>query len=71
MLAGRFNGSTQLGYYSKIYILTILSDYQNSKEILYKKYMSILRLLLIVGICAEIIVFFSTSEIIDIIYGSN
>lgn len=88
LLAGRFIGSTQLGYYNKAYTLMqypvsnlsgivtpvlhpILSDYQNSKEILYKKYMSILKLLMAVGVWAEAICIFAAPEIIGIMYGSN
>lgn len=88
LLAGRFIGSTQLGYYNKAYTLMqypisnlsgivtpvlhpILSDYQNSKEILYEKYMSILKLLMAVGVWAEAICIFAAPEIIGIMYGSN
>lgn len=88
LLAGRFIGSTQLGYYNKAYTLMqypvsnlsgivtpvlhpILSDYQNNKEILYEKYMSILKLLMAVGVWAEAICIFAAPEIIVIMYGSN
>ncbi|HJG03948.1 lipopolysaccharide biosynthesis protein [Ligilactobacillus salivarius] len=88
LLAGRFIGSTQLGYYNKAYTLMqypvsnlsgiitpvlhpILSDYQNSKEILYQKYMTILKLLMVIGVWAEAICIFAAPEIIYIMYGSN
>lgn len=88
LLAGRFIGSTQLGYYNKAYTLMqypvsnlsgiitpvlhpILSDYQNSKEILYQKYMTILKLLMAIGVWAEAICIFAAPEIIHIMYGSN
>ena len=88
LLAGRFIGSTQLGYYNKSYTLMqypvsnlagvitpvlhpILSDYQDNKDILYQKYMSILKLLMAVGVWAEAICIFAAPEIINIMYGSN
>lgn len=88
LLAGRFIGSTQLGYYNKAYTLMqypvsnlagvitpvlhpILSDYQDNKDILYQKYMSILKLLMAVGVWAEAVCIFVAPEIIVIMYGSN
>lgn len=88
LLAGRFIGSTQLGYYNKAYTLMqypvsnlagvitpvlhpILSDYQDNEDILYQKYISILKLLMVVGVWAEAICIFVAPEIIGIMYGSN
>lgn len=88
LLAGRFIGSTQLGYYNKAYTLMqypvsnlagvitpvlhpILSDYQDNKDILYQKYMNILKLLMAVGVWAEAVCIFAAPEIIGIMYGSN
>lgn len=88
LLAGRFIGSTLLGYYNKAYTLMqypisnltgvitpvlhpILSDYQNNKDILYEKYMQVVKLLTAVGIWAEAICIFAGSEIIYIMYGNK
>ena len=88
LLAGKFIGSTQLGYYNKAYTLMqypvsnlsgvitpvlhpILSDYQNDKEALYKKYMNVVKLQATVGIWAEAICIFCGPEIIHIMYGSR
>ncbi|KRM63955.1 polysaccharide biosynthesis protein [Ligilactobacillus agilis DSM 20509] len=88
LLAGRFIGSTQLGYYNKAYTLMqypvsnlagvitpvlhpILSDYQDNKDVLYQKYMNILKLLMAVGVWAEAVCIFAAPEIIGIMYGSN
>lgn len=49
----------------------ILSDYQNVKKIMYKKYMKIVKLLFTVGIYAEAICIFAAPEIINIMYGSK
>lgn len=88
LLAGKFIGSTQLGYYNKAYTLMqypvsnlsgvitpvlhpILSDYQNDKETLYRKYMYVVKLLTAVGIWAEAVCVFCGPEIIHIMYGSR
>lgn len=88
LLAGRFIGSTQLGFYNKSYTLMqypvgnlsgvvtpvlhpILSDFQNQKDILYKKYMKVVKLLAAIGIWAEAICIFAGSEIIHIMYGNK
>lgn len=88
LLAGRFIGSTALGYYNKAYTLMqypvsnltgvitpvlhpILSDYQNNKDLLYKKYMKVVKLMAAVGIWAEAICIFAGPEIIHIMYGSK
>ncbi|UIK34915.1 lipopolysaccharide biosynthesis protein [Lactobacillus amylovorus] len=49
----------------------ILSDYQNAKEIMYRKYMKVVKLLASVGIYAEAICIFAAPEIINIMYGSK
>lgn len=88
LLAGKFIGSSQLGYYNKAYTLMqypvsnlsgvitpvlhpILSDFQNQKEVLYQKYIQIVKVLATVGIWAETICIFGGSEIIHIMYGSR
>lgn len=88
LLAGRFIGSTKLGYYNKAYTLMqypisnltgvitpvlhpILSDYQNEQEILYQKYLKVVKLLAAIGIWAEAICIFAGPEIINIMYGSK
>lgn len=88
LLAGKFIGSTQLGFYNKSYTLMqypvsnlsgiitpvlhpILSDYQNKKELLYQKYMSVVKLLAAVGIWAEAVCIFAGPEIIHIMYGNK
>lgn len=88
LLAGRFLGSTELGYYSKSYNLMqypvgnltgivtpvlhpILSDFQNVKEVMYLKYMKVVKLLAAVGIYAEAICIFAAPEIITILYGNR
>ena len=49
----------------------ILSDYQNVKQIMYKKYMKVVKLLAAVGIYAEAICIFAAPEIIEILYGNK
>lgn len=49
----------------------ILSDYQDAKEIMYRKYMKVVKLLASVGIYAEAICIFAAPEIINIMYGSK
>lgn len=49
----------------------ILSDYQNVKQTMYKKYMKVVKLLAAVGIYAEAICIFAAPEIIGILYGSK
>lgn len=88
LLAGKFIGSTQLGYYNKAYTLMqypvsnlsgvvtpvlhpILSDFQDQKEILYKKYMKVVKILTFLGIWAETICIFAGPEIIHIMYGNK
>lgn len=88
LLAGKFIGSTQLGYYNKSYTLMqypvsnlsgvitpvlhpILSDYQNQKDVLYQKYMKVVKILLLIGMWAEAICIFAGPEIIHIMYGKR
>ena len=49
----------------------ILSDYQNDKATLYKKYMKVLKLLVLVGIYVECICFYAGRELITIMYGDR
>jgi PST family polysaccharide transporter len=49
----------------------ILSDYQNNKEVMYKKYMQIVKLLSLIGIYVEAVCFFCSDEIVTIMFGSN
>lgn len=49
----------------------LLSDYQDQKEIIYKKYMKIVHLLGCIGIYVAPACFLAASEIINILYGSN
>lgn len=88
LLAGKFFGSTDLGYYNKSYnlmqypvgnltgILTpvlhpVLSDYQDQVDLMYKKYMRVVKLLAAVGIYAQTICIFAAPEIIGIMYGKQ
>lgn len=88
LLAGKFFGSTDLGYYNKSYnlmqypvgnltgILTpvlhpVLSDYQHQVDLMYEKYMRVVRLLAGVGIYAQTICIFAAPEIIGIMYGKQ
>lgn len=47
----------------------ILSDYQKLKEVMYQKYMKVVKLLAAVGIYAETVCIFAAPEIIGILYG--
>lgn len=49
----------------------ILSDYQNLKDIMYKKYMKIFKLILWIGLYAVFICYLARYEIINIMYGPN
>lgn len=49
----------------------ILSDYQNQKDIIYQKYMRIVKLLMCVGIFISPFCFLASREIITIMYGDN
>lgn len=49
----------------------ILSDYQKQIDIIYKKYMKIVRLLAIVGLYVAPVCFLAAEEIISILYGPN
>lgn len=88
LLAGKFLGSTDLGFYNKSYSLMqypvgnltgiiqpvlhpILSDYQDKVDIMYKKYMKVVKLLAAVGIYAEVVCICGAPEIISIMYGSQ
>ncbi|GBG04995.1 lipopolysaccharide biosynthesis protein [Lactobacillus rodentium] len=88
LLAGKFFGSTDLGYYNKSYnlmqypvgnltgILTpvlhpVLSDYQHQVDLMYKKYMRVVKLLATVGIYAQTVCIFAAPEIIGILYGKQ
>lgn len=49
----------------------ILSDYQNEKDVIYKMYLKIVKLLLIIAIIASTGCYLASKEIIHILYGSN
>lgn len=49
----------------------ILSDYQEHIEIIYKKYMKIVRLLMCIGLYVAPVCFLAAEEIIAILYGSS
>ena len=49
----------------------ILSDYQKQVEIIYRKYMKIVRLLACIGLYIAPVCFLGASEIISILYGKN
>lgn len=49
----------------------ILSDYQKSIDIMYVKYMKVVKLLASVGIYAQAICMFAAPEIITVLYGGN
>ena len=49
----------------------ILSDYQNQINIIYKKYMKIVRLLMCIGIYVAPVCYLGANEIINILYGDN
>lgn len=47
----------------------ILSEYQNDKDVIYKTYYKIVKFLAIIGFPLTVFLFFSASEIINIMYG--
>lgn len=47
----------------------ILSDYQKNKKYIYKQYMKVVRILSILGIFISLVCFFSSKEIILIVFG--
>lgn len=49
----------------------ILSDYQDLREVMYKKYMKVFKLILWVGLYAAFICYLARYEIINIMYGPN
>ncbi len=49
----------------------ILSDFQNDKETLYRKYMKVLKLLVLIGIYVEAVCYYAGREIITIMYGGK
>lgn len=49
----------------------ILSEYQNDKEVIYKQYIKIVKLLSILGIFFSVYCFFSAEEIINIMFGEQ
>jgi PST family polysaccharide transporter len=49
----------------------VLSNYQNSKEIIYETYIKVVKVLALLGIFISIYCFFSAYEIIRIMYGPN
>lgn len=49
----------------------ILSDYQDHKEIIYQKYMKIVKLLMCLGIYIAPLCYLGADEIISILYGDN
>ena len=49
----------------------ILSDYQNQKDIIYQKYIRIVKLLMCMGIFISPFCFLASREIITIMYGNN
>lgn len=52
-------------------LLPILSEHQDDKEYIYKKYMSIVRLLSMLGIYFTVICFCFSSEIITVLFGTK
>ena len=49
----------------------VLSEYQNNREIIYESYMKVVKILAYIGIFISVFCFFSSKEIIRIMYGSN
>lgn len=49
----------------------LLADYQKQKNIIYSKYMKVVRLLVCIGLYFAPVCFLGSSEIIDILYGNN
>lgn len=49
----------------------ILSDYQNDREIIYKQYMRVVKLLAVLGVFFSVYCFFAAEEIIYIMFGSQ
>lgn len=49
----------------------ILSDYQKQLDVIYKKYMKIVRLLACIGLYVAPVCFLAAEELIDILYGPN
>lgn len=49
----------------------VLSDYQNEKEIIYKKYLTIVKLLALIGVFIAPACYFASDEIIMILYGNQ
>lgn len=78
-LLGYYNKSYQVMTYPIIYlthsitpvIQPILSNHQNDKEYIYKKYLNILDMLSILGILITCIVYIATEEIIVLLFGNQ
>lgn len=49
----------------------ILSEYQNNKKVIYETYYKIVKILAIIGFPLSIFLFFSSTEIVNIMYGSQ
>lgn len=49
----------------------ILSDYQNQIEVIYQKFLKVVRLLACIGIYVEVVCILAAPEIIRIMYGNN
>lgn len=76
---GYYNKAYQLMLYPVNYLTNvvtpvlhpILSDYQKKKEIIYDKYMKVLKLLSILGLFFSIFCYFASDEIVLILYGEK
>jgi len=49
----------------------ILSEYQNDKKIIYDKYLTVLKLLSIIGVFVTVFSYFNSKEIVLILYGNQ
>lgn len=87
LFIGKYLGTTDLGYYDRSYRLMttftnltfvfssvlhpVLSQYQNDKNLLFNAFQKITKFLFIIGLPVTIFLFFSSEEIIRIIYGNQ
>lgn len=76
---GYYNKAYQLMLYPVNYLTNvitpvlhpILSDYQTDKEYIYKKYITVLKCLSLIGVFASILCVFCAEEIVLVLYGAN
>ena len=52
-------------------LMPVLSKYQDDKEVIYKTYLKVLKIIATIGFPLSVFMFFSAYEIINIVYGSQ